>query len=106
MANMMAFERRLEGNDVHIRLEGELDHLAVPEVRIQMLQALDLGPGAVHLDLRAVSFIGSPGSNVLAKFAKRLCDEKRSVSCVTNQRLASVFKMCGLAPLLKVTIEE
>jgi anti-anti-sigma factor len=106
MANLMAFEEHLEGDDVHIRLEGELDHFAVPEVRKQMLQAVDLGPGAVHLDLRGVSFIGSPGLNLMAKVAKRLCSEQRLMTCVINQRLASIFRMCSLASLLNVRVDE
>ena len=71
-----------------------------------MLQALALGPGAVHLDLRDVSFMDIHGLTLMSKVAKQLCSEKRPVSCVTNQRLAIIFKMCGLAPTLNVTVEE
>ncbi len=91
---------------MHIRLEGESDHLAAFEVRKQLLEALALGPGAVHLDLRGVSLMGSPALSVLWRFVQRLRSEKRPVCCVTSRWLGRLFEMCRLAPILNATVED
>jgi anti-anti-sigma factor len=106
MTPAYGFEAHPEGDEVHIRLEGEIDICCALEVRKRMVQALDLGPGAVRLDLRGVIATGSSAMNVLFQFAKRLQSEKRPVSCVANQRVARIFGMCGLALLLNVRVEE
>ena len=104
--DLVGLEAHLEGDNVQIRLEGELDPRVLPEVRKQMLQALDLGPGAVGLDLRGVTFIGSPGLNLIAKVAKQLRSEKRTVRRVTNRWLGRLLEISGLALILNVTVED
>jgi anti-anti-sigma factor len=105
MAPVYEFEAHPEGEEVHIRLGGEIDVYCVGEVEEKLLQAFHLGPGAVHLDLRDLSFMDSHGFFLMFRIAKRLRSEKRTVTCVTSQRMATFFGMSPIATMLNVTVQ-
>jgi anti-anti-sigma factor len=100
------FEAHSEGDEVHIRLEGEIDCLSAGEVEEKLLQAFHLAPGIVHLNLRDLNFMVSHGFFLMFRMAKRLRSEKRAVACVTSQRMATFFGMSPIATMLNVTVEE
>jgi anti-sigma B factor antagonist len=88
---------------VVVELAGELDAFDVPVVREVFGEALERGPGAVALDLAAVSFLDSTVLGAIVGLLRRLRergDELRVVLPRTQAR--RIFELTGLESSLEV----
>lgn len=73
---LTALERTPEGTV--LRAEGEVDLVTAPALA-EALRAAETEPGAVTLDLRAVSFMDSTGLRVLLEARERLEQRGRAL---------------------------
>lgn len=79
---------------VVIPLHGDLDLYVAPEVKQELLAAIDAGARRIVVDLRDVSFVDSTILGVLLNAAKRLraVDGEVEVLC-TKPSIRSLFKV-------------
>lgn len=73
------------GGVVVVELTGEIDMLSAEEPLTRMLEVLDQAPAGLAVDLRAVSFFGSSGINLLLTVQDRAEREGIPVAVVADR---------------------
>jgi len=88
------------GAEVVIRLVGEVDAAATPELRRQV-EALASGSGPITLDCSALTFIDAGGLGALVYLAKGATAERRSVALRdVSPWVSRLLGIGGLASML------
>ena len=67
---LLSVARSVHGQDVVVRVSGELDIASVAVLEAGVTQALAVGPQRVFLDLTGLAFIDSTGCRELARAAR------------------------------------
>ncbi|GGM86921.1 hypothetical protein GCM10011609_24360 [Lentzea pudingi] len=73
------------GEVVVVELAGELDMLTFEEPLARVLEVLDQAPSGLAIDLRAVSFFGSSGINLLLTVQERAGRDGIPLGVVADQ---------------------
>lgn len=100
---------RREGDDVHVRVAGEVDLHTSPVLRERLLALLDHGPQRVIVDLSEVAYVDSSGVGTLVELKRRLDRSGGRVVLVGMQpRVRSVFEITRLDRFFTVvaTLDE
>jgi anti-sigma B factor antagonist len=96
--------------DLHIiEVGGEIDVYTAPQLREQILTAIDKGHHVLVIDVRRVEFLDSTGLGVLVGALKRVRAEGGSLDIVcTQERILKIFQITGLDKVfgLHASIEE
>jgi anti-sigma B factor antagonist len=95
-------ERRI-GGCVVLAVSGRLDSAVVTQFDRHLSALLERGESNVALDLSNLDFITSRGLSVMLVAAKKLqARQGRIALCGMNDRVRSVFEMCGFLSLFPV----
>ncbi len=90
-----------DGPHLLLRIRGDVDLLAAPQLRTALLDAIQHESPQVALDLSAVSFIDSTGISVILWAWQRLNEQGRRLVLVAASRpVTRVLETAGLAELL------
>jgi anti-sigma B factor antagonist len=94
---------RLDRDSCVISLAGEVDLYTAPEVKRELVGAIEEGATEVVVDLSAVTFIDSTTLGVLVGGVKRLrpSDGRLSVVC-SDRNIAKVFEITGLDKVFQI----
>lgn len=88
---------RAAGNCAVLRIAGEIDVYAAPELRECVIQLIDSGTRYLIADLRPVDFLDSTGLGALVGSLKRLRTRDGSLTLVTSTgRIQEIFRITGL----------
>ena len=85
-----------------VRVGGELDLHAVPELRAAFDKLMEEGPRALVLDLSEVTFIDSTALGAIVGVHKRLEPEGRLAVVCTNEHVIRIFGYAGVDELLSI----
>jgi anti-sigma B factor antagonist len=95
-------ERRI-GSCVVLAVSGRLDSAVVTQFDRHLSALLERGESNVALDLSSLDFITSRGLSVMLVAAKKLqARQGRIALCGMNDRVRSVFEMCGFLSFFPV----
>jgi anti-sigma B factor antagonist len=86
---------------VVIRVHGDLDAFAAPELKMQLFAALDTGFDRVVLEMSECDFVDSTGLGVLVAGLKRARGREVVMACPTPDVLR-VLEIVGLDRVLPV----
>jgi anti-sigma B factor antagonist len=90
-----------DGDRLRVAVRGELDLLAAPHLRTELLEATKEDPAAIGLDLSAVTFIDSTGISVILQAWQRAsANGSRLVVDSASPVVARVIEVAGLTELL------
>lgn len=97
-------ERRTEGEQVILTVSGEVDLHSSPELRGELLEALEGRPQRLIIDLSGVTYMDSSGVGTIVE-AKRRADKAASTLVLTGlqPRVRSVFEITQLDKFFKIT---
>jgi anti-sigma B factor antagonist len=99
-------ERRDEGSEAVVRLEGELELSTATPVRHELDRALATSSERIVIDLRALDFLDSTGIQVLVDAHERCGASARSLTLLLAPGPARrALEMCGLLELFDHTSE-
>ena len=97
----MRFERRDEGDETHLRIEGPLDALSTPELRPVIDSVVSARPRRVLVDLSGVNLIDSSGVGAIVSLYKRLRQEGGDVRVAgLREQPLAIFKLLRLDRVL------
>jgi len=90
-----------QGNQVTLKLIGQIDPATVETFRQQLEELLALGCRTILLDLEELDFLYSEGLGVMIEFALRLRGEGGQLRVVAAcERIASLLEICGLTEFM------
>jgi anti-sigma B factor antagonist len=94
-------EATAEGQHLLVRVRGEVDLLAAPQLRTALLDATQHDAAQIDVDLSEVSFIDSTGISVILQAWQRLNEQgRRLVLSAASRPVTRVLETAGLAELL------
>ena len=102
-------EESLAGDLIIIKLEGEVDLYAAPELKDHVNGAIERGKNKLILDLSEATFIDSTTLGILVSGMKRLRPRGGMLAVLCpDPTMARIFDITGLNRMLSVheTIEE
>jgi anti-sigma B factor antagonist len=86
-----------------VRVSGELDAYTAPQVRDQMVKALEQGTRWVVADLTATEYIDSIFLGILVGLGKRAGEQDGDITVICDrEHLLRVFDVSGTRELLNV----
>ena len=84
-------------------LKGEIDVHTAPNLRAELLRAIESGCTNIVVDLEAVSFIDSSGLGVLVGALRRVREHDGAVRIVcTRENILKIFRITGLDKVFPV----
>jgi anti-sigma B factor antagonist len=90
-----------DGPRVLVRIRGEVDLMAAPQLRTALLDATQRDAAQIDLDLDEVTFIDSTGISVILQAWQRLNEQGRRLVLIAASRpVTRVLETAGLAELL------
>jgi stage II sporulation protein AA (anti-sigma F factor antagonist) len=99
--------RRL-GRTANVRLAGEFDLKAAPQVREQLDGLIDSGSQRIVIDLRQVRFLDSSGLGVLLGRYRRISERGGSIYLLTAAEgsVRTVLEMSGVRQVMPLLASE
>jgi anti-sigma B factor antagonist len=92
-----------DGDLITLRLEGDLDVAAAPDLRAALDEALSLHPRRLVLDLAQVRFLDSTGLGVLLSRCRRLAERGGEMALARPQApVARVLELSGALTVMPV----
>ena len=92
-----------DGGAALMRISGELDVAAAPELRRHLIDLVDEDVRQVTMDLAAVSFIDSSGLSVLVSCLKRLRERGGNLALRSpTANTMKVFEITGLTEIFAI----
>jgi anti-sigma B factor antagonist len=86
-----------------VSLAGEIDLAVAPDLRVELLELVELGHHQVIVDLSAVEFVDSTGISVLVHLLNRLRSKGGVLRVVvTEPHIRNVFEITGLIEALSI----
>jgi stage II sporulation protein AA (anti-sigma F factor antagonist) len=97
-----------QGRSANVRLSGEFDLKAAPQVREQLDGLIDAGLQRIVIDLRQVRFLDSSGLGVLLGRYRRLSERGGSIYLVTEPEgsVRTVLEMSGVRQVMPLLASE
>jgi anti-sigma B factor antagonist len=94
---------RLSGQQVVISPAGEVDLYTAPELKQELLDAIESGATDVIVDLTRTTFIDSAALGVLVGAVRRLRERDGRLSIVCSERsIRKIFEITGLDRVLAI----
>ena len=97
----MTIEKKMNGNELVIALEGRLDTMTSPELEAELNQSL-AGADSLTLDFSKLEYISSAGLRVLLS-AHKIMNNKGGMKVTNvNEIGREVFEVTGFADILTI----
>ena len=97
----MIITKKVNGDELNIRLEGRLDTMTAPELEQELKESLD-GVKKLVIDMTDLEYISSAGLRTLL-FAKKALHGKGTVKITNaNDIVMEVFEVTGFVDILEV----
>ena len=97
----MTIEKKMNGNELVIALEGRLDTMTSPELEAELNQSL-AGADSLTLDFSKLEYISSAGLRVLLS-AHKIMSRKGGMKVTNvNEIVQEVFEVTGFADILNI----
>ena len=98
----MTINKKLDGKDLVIALEGRLDTMTAPELEAELKQSLD-NAEALTLEFSKLEYISSAGLRVLLSAHKTMASKNGSMKVTNvNEIVKEVFDVTGFADILTI----
>ena len=99
----MRITENLDGKNLTLTLEGDLDSVSSPGVEQKIEEVLELNIESLNLDLSKVRYISSIGVRVLViAYKKAMKDEKKVAIVSMSTKVQDILKEVGILPLFEV----
>jgi anti-sigma B factor antagonist len=86
-----------DGTACHLTLTGEIDVYTSPQLKQELIDAVDDGCMNVLVDLEGVAFIDSSGLGVLVSGLRRVKEQGGTMRLVsTREGILKIFRITGL----------
>ena len=97
----MTIEKKMNGNELVIALEGRLDTMTSPELEAELNQSL-AGADSLTLDFSKLEYISSAGLRVLLSAHKVMSAKGGMKVTNVNEIVQEVFEVTGFADILNI----
>ena len=97
----MTIEKKMNGTELVIALEGRLDTMTAPELEAELNQSLD-GAEQLTLDFSKLEYISSAGLRVLLSAHKVMSKKGGMKVTHISEIVREVFEVTGFADILKI----
>ena len=97
----MTIEKKMNGNELVIALEGRLDTMTSPELEAELNQSL-AGADSLTLDFSKLEYISSAGLRVLLSAHKAMSAKGGMKVTNVNEIVQEVFEVTGFADILTI----
>ena len=97
----MTIEKKMNGNELVIALEGRLDTMTSPELEAELNQSL-AGADSLTLDFSKLEYISSAGLRVLLSAHKIMSAKGGMKVTNVNEIVQEVFEVTGFADILNI----
>ena len=97
----MTIEKKMNGNELVIALEGRLDTMTSPELEAELNQSL-AGADSLTLDFSKLEYISSAGLRVLLSAHKVMSAKGGMKVTNVNEIVQEVFEVTGFADILDI----
>ena len=97
----MTIEKKMNGNELVIALEGRLDTMTSPELEAELNQSL-AGADSLTLDFSKLDYISSAGLRVLLSAHKAMSAKGGMKVTNVNEIVQEVFEVTGFADILTI----
>ena len=97
----MTIEKKMNGNELVIALEGRLDTMTSPELEAELNQSL-AGADSLTLDFSKLEYISSAGLRVLLSAHKAMSAKGGMKVTNVNEIVQEVFEVTGFADILNI----
>ena len=99
----MRITENLDGKNLTLTLEGDLDSVSSPGVEQKIEEVLELNIESLNLDLSKVRYISSIGVRVLViAYKKAMTDEKKVAIVAMSTKVQDILNEVGILPLFEV----
>ena len=99
----MRITENLDGKNLTLTLEGDLDSVSSPGVEQKIEEVLELNIESLNLDLSKVRYISSIGVRVLViAYKKAMKDEKKVAIVAMSTKVQDILNEVGILPLFEV----
>ena len=97
----MTIEKKMNGNELEIALEGRLDTMTSPELEAELNQSL-AGADSLTLDFSKLEYISSAGLRVMLSAHKAMSAKGGMKVTNVNEIVQEVFEVTGFADILNI----
>ena len=97
----MTIEKKVNGNELEIALEGRLDTMTAPELEAELNQSLG-SADSLKLDFSKLEYISSAGLRVLLSAHKVMSAKGGMKVTNVNEIVQEVFEVTGFADILDI----
>ena len=97
----MTIEKKMNGNELVIALEGRLDTMTAPELEAELKRSLD-GVESLTIDFSKLDYISSAGLRVILTAHKTMSTRSGMKVTHVNEIVQEVFDVTGFADILTV----
>ena len=97
----MTIEKKMNGNELVIALEGRLDTMTAPELEAELKRSLD-GVESLTIDFSKLDYISSAGLRVILTAHKTMSSRNGMKVTHVNEIVQEVFDVTGFADILTV----
>ena len=97
----MTIEKKMNGNELVIALEGRLDTMTSPELEAELNQSL-AGADSLTLDFSKLDYISSAGLRVLLSAHKAMSAKGGMKVTHVNEVVQEVFDVTGFCDILTI----
>ena len=98
---MLNINKKEEGNDLTVLLEGRLDTITAPQLEEELKSALDGKTGLV-LDMEKLEYISSAGLRVLLSAQKIMNKQGSMVIKNASEEVKEIFEVTGFSDILTI----
>ena len=97
----MTIEKKQDGNNLVISLEGRLDTMTAPELESELGQSMN-GAESLELDFNQLEYISSAGLRVLLSAHKAMSSKGGMKVTNVNEIVREVFDVTGFSDILTI----
>lgn len=97
----MTIQKTLNGNELHVALEGRLDTTTAPQLEAELKASMD-GITELDLDFEKLEYLSSAGLRVLLAAQKVMNKQGKMVIRHVNETIHEVFEVTGFIDILTI----
>ena len=97
----MTMEKKMNGTELEIALEGRLDTMTAPELEAELNQSM-AGAESLTLDFTKLEYISSAGLRALLAAHKEMSGKGGMKIIHVNEIVQEVFQVTGFADILNI----
>ncbi len=97
----MKIEKKMNGDELTVALEGRLDTVTAPELEAELNGALNAA-NSLTLDFSKLDYISSAGLRVLLAAHKKMASKGGMTVTNVNEIVAEVFEVTGFSDILNI----